>query len=93
MLSKWNQSNSIILTLDHHDTKEIADPNVHNLNPELDGFSGEKEACSSTVAYLFAKTVEPTATSWAILAIIGSTEIPGEPQGLDTIPLKDGEAS
>lgn len=66
---------------------------MHNLNPELDGFSGEKEACSSTVAYLLARTVEPGATSWAPLAIIGSTEIPGEPQGLDTIPLKDGEAS
>ena len=92
-LSKWNHSNSIILTLDHHDTKEISDPNVHNLNPELDGFSGEREACSSTVAYLFAKTVEPAATSWAPLAIIGSNEIPGELQGLDTIPLKDGEAS
>ena len=92
-LSKWNKSKSLILTLDHHDTKEIADPSVHNLNPELDGFSGEREACSSTVAYLFAKTVEPAATSWAPLAIIGSTEIPGEPQGLDTIPLKDGDAS
>lgn len=66
---------------------------MHNLNPELDGFSGEKEASSSTVAYLFAKTVEPAATSWAPLAIIGSTEIPEEPQGLDIIPLKDGEAS
>lgn len=92
-LSKWNKSNSLILTLDHHDTKEIADPNVHNLNPELDGFSGEKEACSSTVAYMFAKTVEPSATGSAPLAIVGSTEIPGEPQGLNTIPLVDGMAS
>lgn len=66
---------------------------MHNLNPELDGFSGEKEACSSTVAYLFAKTVETASNSLAPLAIIGSTEIPGEPRGLDTIPLKDGEAS
>ena len=66
---------------------------MHNLNPELDGFSGEKDACSSTVAYLFANAVDTKATSLAPLAIIGSTEIPGEAQGLDTIPLKDGEAS
>lgn len=92
-LGEWNHSKSIILTLDHHDTKEVSDPNVHNLNPELDGFSGEREACSSTVAYLFAKTVDTKATSLAPLAIIGSTEIPGEPEGLDTIPVKDGEAS
>lgn len=92
-LGKWNQSNSLILTLDHHDTKEIADPNVFNLNPELDGFSGEKEVCSSTVAYLFAKAVDSTFTRLAPLAIIGSTEIPGEAQGLNTIPITDGEAS
>ena len=92
-LRKYNKTKNLILTLDHHDTTETGDPLVHNLNPELDGFSGEKEACSSTVAYLFAKTVDFASTSLAPLAIIGSTEIPGEPQGLDIIPLKDGEAS
>ena len=92
-LSKYNKTKNLILTLDHHDTTDTGDSLVHNLNPELDGFSGEKEACSSTVAYLFAKTVASLSTRLAPLAIIGSTEIPGEPQGLDTIPIKDGEAS
>jgi single-stranded DNA-specific DHH superfamily exonuclease len=67
-LSKWNKTDNLILTLDHHDTADLKDPLVHNLNPELDGFSGERDACSSTVAYLFAKTVEASSTSFAPLA-------------------------
>jgi RecJ-like exonuclease len=77
--------------LDHHDTSESRDPLVHNLNSELNGFSGEKDASSSTVAYLFAKTIDPTLVTFAPLAIIGSTEIPGEAQGLNKIPIQDGE--
>ena len=92
-LSEWNKTGNLILTLDHHDTVDVKDPLVHNLNPELDGFSGERDACSSTVAYLFAKTVEPSSTSFAPLAIIGSTEIPGKAEGLNLIPLKDGETA
>ena len=93
-LSKNNKSNSVILTLDHHYTqREVPDFNVHNVNPWLDGFSGEKDASASTVAYMFAKTVDRKAASLAPLAMIGSNEIPGEPRGLNSIPLKDGEAS
>ncbi len=72
---------------------DTGDQLVHNLNPELDGFSGERDACSSTVAYLFAKTVEASSTSFAPLAVIGSTEIPGPAEGANLIPLKDGEAA
>jgi len=91
LLESQNQSESILVILDHHDTSESRDPLVHNLNPELNGFSGEKDASSSTVAYLFAKTVDPTLATFAPLAIIGSTEIPGEAQGLNKIPIGDGE--
>jgi len=55
MLGKSNRGKNIILVLDHHDTQPSSDPLIFNLNPELDGFSGEKEASSATVAYLFAK--------------------------------------
>lgn len=89
-LAKWNKTKNLILTLDHHDTTDMGDPLVHNLNPELDGFSGEKDACSSTVAYLFAKTIDEESRTLAPLAIIGSTEIPGEIQGLNKIPVEDG---
>ena len=91
LLESQNQSKSILVILDHHDTSESRDPLVHNLNPELNGFSGEKDAFSSTVAYLFAKTVDPTLVTFAPLAIIGSTEIPGAAQGLNKIPIQDAE--
>ena len=90
LLSNYNKTKNLILTLDHHDTTDTGDPLVHNLNPELDGFSGEKDACSSTVAYLFAKTIDEASRTLAPLAIIGSTEIPGEAEGLNKIPLRDG---
>ena len=91
LLESLNRSKSILVILDHHDTTESRDPLVHNLNPELNGFSGEKDASSSTVAYLFAKTVDPSLATFAPLAIIGSTEIPGEAQGLNKIPMTDAE--
>src|SRR5207302_1713377 len=91
LLESKNRSKSILVILDHHDTSESRDPLVHNLNPELNGFSGERDASSSTVAYLFAKTVDTTLVTFAPLAIIGSTEIPGEAQGLNKIPIGDAE--
>jgi len=91
LLESQNRSKSILVILDHHDTSESRDPLVHNLNPELSGFSGEKDASSSTVAYLFARTVDPSLVMFAPLAIIGSTEIPGEAQGLNKIPIEDAE--
>ena len=91
LLESQNRSKSILVILDHHDTSESRDPMVHNLNPELNGFSGEKDASSSTVAYLFAKTIDPSLVTFAPLAIIGSTEIPGEAQGLNKIPIQDAE--
>ena len=91
LLESQNRSRSVLVILDHHDTSESKDPLVHNLNPELNGFSGEEDASSSTVAYLFAKTVDPSLVTFAPLAIIGSTEIPGEAQGLNKIPIGDAE--
>jgi hypothetical protein len=91
LLESQNRSRNILVILDHHDTSESRDPLVHNLNPELNEFSGEKDASSSTVAYLFAKTVDPSLVTFAPLAIIGSTEIPGEAQALNKIPIEDAE--
>ena len=51
-LVKANEAASLVLVLDHHDTSSIQDPMLHNLNPELFGFSGEKDASSATVAYV-----------------------------------------
>ena len=54
-LIKANRARNLVLVLDHHDTSSTQDPLLHNLNPELYGFSGEKDASSATVAYLSAK--------------------------------------
>ncbi len=92
-LSKHNRAGNLIIILDHHDTTESVDPLVLNLNPELDGFSGEREASSATVAYLFAKTVDENLRRFSHLALIGSMEVPGEPRGLNELVVKDAEES
>ncbi len=84
-----NSAKGLILVLDHHDTTSIRNDLLYNLNPELYGFSGEKDASSSTVAYLFCKSVNPELTSYAHLATIRSLELPGEIQGLNVIAMKD----
>jgi single-stranded DNA-specific DHH superfamily exonuclease len=90
-LVKTNTSGSIILVLDHHDTASALDSLLYNLNPELYGFSGEKDASSATVAYMFCKAVDPDLSSYAHLATIGSVELPGETQGLNLIALQDAK--
>jgi len=90
-LIKANSAKGLILVLDHHDTTFIQNPLLYNLNPELHGFSGEKDASSATVAYLFCKTVDPELSNYAHLATIGSLEIPGETQGLILISVNDAK--
>ncbi|TMI15410.1 DHH family phosphoesterase [Candidatus Bathyarchaeota archaeon] len=90
-LIKANSAKGLILVLDHHDTISAQDPLLYNLNPELYGFSGEKDASSATVAYLFCKTVDPKLSNYAHLATIGSLELPGETQGLNLIAMKDAK--
>ena len=86
-----NSSKGLILVLDHHDTISTQDPLLYNLNPELYGLSGEKDASSATVAYMFCKTVDPELSNYAHLATIGSLEVPGETQGLNLITMKDAK--
>lgn len=90
-LSQANTAQDTILVLDHHDTSTTKYPRLHNLNPELDGFSGERDASSATVAYLFYKAVDSQIVPRAHLAAIGSLEVPGEPQGLNLIAIEDAK--
>ncbi len=90
-LIKANRTGNLILVLDHHDTSSKQDPLLHNLNPELYGFSGERDASSATVAYLFCKAVDPELSKYAHLATIGSLELPGETKGLNLIAMKDAK--
>jgi hypothetical protein len=83
------RSGSLAVMIDHHDTQPASRSNVFNLNPELYGFKGERDASASTVAYFFAKTVDKSFSRLAHLALIGSVEIPGEASGLNRIVLEE----
>lgn len=80
---------SLTIMLDHHDTAEPERPDVLNLNPELWGLSGERDASASTVAYFFAKALSPDNVDLSSLAVIGAAEIPGPFTGLNALALKD----
>jgi len=88
-IAKVNAGKNLAIILDHHDTERSTDSSVHNLNPELYGISGEREASASTVAYLFARTMNESNIESAHLAVIGSAEIPGSISGLNLEPLQD----
>ena len=88
-IARANAGKNLTIILDHHDTEKSTDPTVHNLNPELYGISGEREASASTIAYLFAKTMDEANIESAHLALIGSAEIPGPVSGLNLEPLQD----
>ncbi len=88
-LTQYNAIQNMIVILDHHDTVESNDPMVYNLNPELDGFSGESDASAATIAYFFAKFVDPRLSKYAHLAVVGADEIPGELRGLNKIAVRD----
>ncbi|MEM3711924.1 MAG: DHH family phosphoesterase [Thermoproteota archaeon] len=83
------EADSIAVIIDHHDTEPAVKDNVFNINPELYGYMGEKDASASTVAYLFAKTVDEELSKLAYLAVVGSVEVPGEPSGLNKLALDD----
>ncbi|MEM3150942.1 MAG: DHH family phosphoesterase [Candidatus Bathyarchaeia archaeon] len=88
-ISQLNRAGNLTIILDHHDTKPILNSSIYNLNPELFGLNGEKDASASSTAYFFAKTLNEENMDLAHLAVIGSVEIPGEPTGLNKIALND----
>lgn len=88
-IAKLDRGRNLTLILDHHDTSPSPSEHVLNLNPELYGLSGETFASGAAVCYAFSKVLGVTDPHLAALAIIGSTEIPGEPIGLNREALQD----
>ena len=88
-LSEINKGRNLTIILDHHDATPSKDPLIYNLDPELYGFSGEKDVSGATTTYLFAKSLDKSIANLAHLAVIGSAEIPGNLSGLNRIPLED----
>jgi len=88
-LSEINKSRNLTIILDHHDAAPSKDPLIYNLDPELYGFSGERDVSGATTTYLFAKCLDQSIEKLSHLAVIGSAEIPGNISGLNRIPLND----
>ncbi len=89
LIERESPRGSLTVILDHHDTLQSSRTDVLNVNPELYGLSGERDASASTVAYLFAKTLSSVNLDLSALALIGAAEIPGPVTGLNQLALKD----
>ncbi len=76
-----------VIIIDHHKTKTPNSDSVMNLDPELFGMSGDKDACGATMAYLLFRDI--IGKEYSDLAIVGMQEIPGEPQGLNRLAVED----
>lgn len=87
LISYYLRSGKVII-VDHHDPTKVDNKGIVNVNPELVGFSGERDASGSTVSYLLFKSMgEAKRVAWC--AVVGSAEIPGELMSLNRIPLGD----
>ena len=89
MISNLNRKRDLIIIIDHHDPEKVDDPKIINVNPEFFNISGEREASASTVTYLLVRSVLGSVPLLAKLAVIGATEIPGEPISLNKIVIDE----
>jgi len=92
-ISEANMGRRATIVVDHHDPRTVQDKTVLNLNPELSGIDGESQASSSTVAYLLALELSESNSDTAPIALVGSSELPGEVLGLNRIILAKALAS
>lgn len=65
---------SDIIIIDHHQfLKKETSENLIQINANLCGINGNYEACGATLAYSFAKALDPANTDLAPFAIVGLT--------------------
>lgn len=72
MLSDLNRGRNLTLILDHHVAEASIDPKVHNLDPDLYGFKGDRDITASTTCFLFARTMNPDNIDMASIAALGA---------------------
>jgi len=92
LISKKVENTDTILILDHHDPDTTEDPRIVHVNPELFGISGEEEASASIVTYLFVRSLLENSkllNKLIPLALIGSSELPGDVKGLNLAILEE----
>ena len=90
-ISKLNSSKNLVIILDHHDPTKSTDPLVFNINPELHGMTGERDASGSAVTYMFMKRLDESNIDLSPIALIGTKEIPGKIRGINLLVKKDAE--
>lgn len=87
------------LAIDHHQIPEGYADKPYFLNAWQYGYDGGREACSSTMAYLFASAIDPTNRELSHLAVVGSVADrqdagPGRSlTGLNRRALEDAQAA
>jgi len=90
LIARVSKHCDLVVIIDHHNPAMVRAPNLININPEFHGISGEKEASSSSVCYLFARIlIGSEALKLAPMALVGAVEIPGEIKGLNRIVLDE----
>ncbi len=72
LLSELNNGRNLTLILDHHVAEASEDPRVHNLDPDLYDFKGDRDISGSTTCYLFAHTWDSSNRDMAYMAAIGA---------------------
>ena len=78
VISRYNNSGSLVIILDHHDPSEATDETVLNINPEFYGLEGEVDASGSVMAYLFSKYLDESNISLSKIALVGAQELPSQ---------------
>ena len=71
-LSRLNRGRNLVLILDHHPARSATDPRVHNLNPDLYGYRGDRDVSASTTCWRFAEILDPGSRDLAYLAVTGA---------------------
>lgn len=72
LLSTLNRGRNLVLILDHHPARPATDPCVHNLDPALFGYRGDRDVSASTTCYRFAEILDPANRDLAYLAVTGA---------------------
>jgi len=72
MLSDLNRGRNLTLIVDHHVAEASTDPKVHNIDPDLYGFKGDRDITASTTCFLFARTMNPANVDMASIAALGA---------------------
>lgn len=78
-----------VVIVDHHDPEIVKHSNIIHINPELFGYSGEFDATASTMTYILFRRVLKDIEHYVSLALIGASEAPGVPRGLNKLVLDE----